>query len=139
MKYAELKNTNRFGTLADLIGGYKRGRLGCEISAGFSDFEMKEATPEIEEIIRAFRGKYRFVETCTRYTHTDDNDEIGTGSAWTYQKYTEIDDECVFLIFENKVLGVAYPVRGKLPVAWFNEEYPGEHYPYCDYSFSLKD
>ena len=136
MKYAQLKNLDRFDTYADLVGVYGRGRYG-QFDATFKDYEMKEATPEIEAIITAFREKYEFVERDTEYIFTDDNDELGTGSSSTTYEYSEIGDACVFLLFENKVVGVAYPKHDDMPVVWFHENNPS----YClhdDIAFHVK-
>lgn len=123
MKYADLKSLDRFDTYADIKGVYSRGCYN-QFDATFRDFEMKEATPEIEALINAFREKYEFVERCTEWIFTDDNDELGTGSSHTYFEYSEIGDACVFLLFEKKIVGVAYPDHGGMPVVWFHEETP---------------
>lgn len=136
MKYAELKNLDRFDTYADIEGKYSRGRYG-QFNATFRDFEMKEADEEIEALITSFREKYEFVETYTEWEFTDDNDELGTGSSHTYHDYSEIGDACVFLIFEKKVVGVAYPSHSGMPVVWFHEENPSYHL-HDDYAFHVK-
>ena len=137
MKYAELKSLDRFDTYADLVGNYSRGRYG-QYNATFRDYEMKEATPEIAEMINAFRDKYVFMETSTEWIYTDDNDELGTGSSCTTTDYSEIGDDCVFLIFEGKIVGVAYPMRkDHMPVVWFHEENPS-YKLIDDYSFYAK-
>ena len=126
MQYAELFNLDRFDTYADLTGNYSRGTRG-QFKVAFRDYEMKEATPEIEAIIRAFRDTYEFIETSTEWIYTDDNDELGTGSSYTTTEYSEIGDACIFLLFEKKVVGVAYPSRSGMPVVWFHEEKPTYH------------
>ena len=137
MKYADLKSLDRFDTYADIKGVYSRGRYG-QFNATFRDFEMKEATPEIEALITAFREKYEFVECCTEWIFTDDNDELGTGSSHTSFEYSEIGDACVFLLFEKKIVGVAYPNHSGMPVVWFHEENPGYHL-HDDYAFHVKN
>ena len=127
MKYADLHSLDRFDDYADITGNYSRGTRG-QFKATFRDFDMKEATPEIEELIAAFREKYGFVTTDREWVYTDDNDELGTGSCYTSYDYCEIGDACVFLLFEGKIVGVAYPSHsGNMPVAWFHEENPGYH------------
>ena len=136
MQYAELKNLERFDTYADITGTYSRGRYG-QFKATFRDYEMKDATPDIEKLITDFREKYEFVETSTEWIYTDDNDELGTGSSYTTVEYSEIGDACVFLIFEKKIVGVAYPSHSGMPVVWFHEENPGYHV-HDDYAFHEK-
>jgi len=136
MQYAELKSLERFDTYADIKGNYSRGRYG-QFKATFRDYEMKEATPEIAALITAFREKYEFVETCTEWIFAEDNDELGTGSSRTYFEYSEIGDACVFLLYEKKIVGVAYPQRDNMPVVWFHEENPGYHL-HDDYAFHVK-
>ncbi len=136
MKYAELKNLDRFDSYADLTGTYSRGRYG-QFDATFRDYEMKEATPEIEKVITDFRNKYEFMERCTEYEFAEDNDELGTGSCRVYYEYSEIGDACVFLLFENKIVGVAYPSHSGMPVVWFHEKNPG-YTVHDEYSFHEK-
>ena len=136
MKYAELKSLERFDTFADIVGTYSRGRYG-EYRATFRDFEMKEATPEIETLIETFRDTYEFVETKTKWIYTDDNDELGTGSSSISIDYKEIGPDCVFLLFDGKIVGVAYPKFGNMPVAWFHENKPGYNV-HDDIAFHLK-
>ena len=136
MKYAELKSIDRFDTYADLTGTYSRGRYG-QFKAAFRDYEMKDATVEIQKMITAFREKYAFVKHSVEWIDTDDNDEIGTGTSRMSFKYSEIGDECVFLVFEKKIVGVAYPNRSGMPVVWFHEESPGYHV-HDDYAFYEK-
>ena len=54
MKYAELNNLDRFDTYADIKGVYSRGTRG-QFDATFRDYVMKEATPEIEALIKEMR------------------------------------------------------------------------------------
>lgn len=126
MQYAALKSLDRFDTYADIEGVYSRGRYG-QFDATFRDFEIKEATPEIEKTISLFRETYEFSERCTEWIFTDDNDELGTGSSETYYEYSEIGDACVFLLYEDAVVGVAYPSHSGMPVVWFHKDTPG----YC--------
>ena len=137
MQYADLRSIERFDTYADITGNYSRGRYG-DIKVAFRDYEMKEATPEVEEIITAFRNKYEFFITNIKFIYTDDNDELGTGSSQMSFKYKEIGDDCVFLLFEGKVVGVAYPSHWGMPVVWFHEEAP-EYHAHDDYAFHEKE
>ena len=137
MKYAKLKNLDRFDTYADIKGVYSRGRYG-QFDATFRDYVMEEATPEIEKLINDFRNKYEFSEYCKEYEFAEDNDELGTGSCRTYYEYSEIGDACVFLLFENKIVGVAYPSGDGMPVVWFHEENPG-YALHDDYAFHEKN
>ena len=136
MQYAELKNLDRFDTYADLEGVYARGRYG-QFDATFRDFEMKEATPEIEAMIAAFCEKYELMERCTEWEFAEDNDELGTGSSTTYYEYYQIGAACVFLLFEGKIVGVAHPEHGDMPIIWFHEDKPGYHV-HDGYSFHVK-
>lgn len=136
MQYLALKNLDRFDTYTDVEGVYARGRYG-QYDVSFSDFERKEATPEIEALIKEFCKKYELMERCTEWEFAEDNDELGTGSSTTYYEYSEIGAACIFLLFEGKIVGVAYPERSHMPVAWFHEDAPG----YCacgSYSFHAK-
>lgn len=137
MEYAALNNLERFDTYADIVGSYSRGSNG-QFKATFRDFEMKQATPEIEAIINAFREKYEFVKVCTKWEYAEDNDELGTGSSYISFEYLEIGEDCVFLLFEEKVVGVAYPSFCGKPVVWFHAEDPGYHL-HDDYAFHLKE
>lgn len=133
MQYAALKNLDRFGVYSDITGRYSRGGVW----AGLDEYEMMEATPEIEKKIQAFRAKYELVEHCVEYEYPDDNDELGTGTSHHYEEYSEIGDACVFLLFENEIVGVAYPSFSEhMPVVWFHKDAPG----YCsgDYAFHEK-
>ena len=121
MQYAKLQNLDRFGIFSDLTGRYSRGGVW----AGLSEYEMTEATPEIEAAIRAFCEKYEFVEHCVEYEFPDDNDEMGTGTSHRYDEYSEIGAACVFLLFENEIVGVAYPAfSDHMPVVWFDKDAP---------------
>ena len=106
MKYADLHSLDRFDDYADITGNYSRGTRG-QFKATFRDFTMKEATPEIEALIAAFREKYGFVTTEREWVYTDDNDELGTGTCYTSYDHSEIGDACVFLLFEGKIVGGA--------------------------------
>ena len=134
MQYVALQNLDRFGVYSDIQGRYSRGG----VYAGFDAYEMKEATPEIEARIRAFREKYEFVEYCVEYEYPDDNDELGTGTSHRWEEYSEIGDACVFLLYEDEIVGVAYPsFQDHMPVVWFHKDAPG----YCrsgDYAFHEK-
>ena len=137
MKYAELNNLDRFDTYADIKGVYSRGTRG-QFDATFRDYVMKEATPEIEALIKDFRETYDFVIIDKEWEYPDDNDEMGTGSCTTTYDYRDIGDDCVFLLFEGKIVGVTcFSYDGNMPVVWFHESNPGYHL-HDDIAFHLK-
>ena len=131
-----MNGMERFGIYSDVKRSYTRG--GVDVT--FRDYEIREATPETVALIAAFCEKYEFLITRTRFIYTDDNDEIGTGTSETVIQRREIGDDCIFLLYEGRIVGVAYPeCTNDMPVAWFYEEDPESRIPSSDYSFCEKE